>query len=362
MFLLFKNKFFLPLIILFLIISSGCKEEASVIDSSKTRVSLVTDAAGLGDQSFNDSAYEGLLRAQKELGVEIQITESSSMTDYVPNLSSLANLEFNLIFSIGFLTKDSLREVAELYPNTHFGLVDEVLDLPNVASCTFKEEEGSFLAGVVAGLMTKTNSVGFLGGVDAPLILKFQAGFAAGVKAVNPEAKVLAKYTGDFEDVSKGKDLTTIMYSQGADIVYHASGKCGLGAIQAAKNQKGDYYVIGVDSDQDSLGVVKDGNGNVVKAVVLTSMIKNVNVAIFDVSKMEAEKKFKSGHYIYGIKEGGVGLSEMKYTKDKIPPEVLAKVEELKKMIIEGKLVVPTTLEEVETFNMENKSNPPPVF
>ena len=350
---------FLFLVLVLLV--AGCRDNGNNVSGNLTpdassdtiKVALVTDAAGLGDQSFNDSAYQGLLKAENELGVEKQVIESSSMIDYVPNLSSLANLKYNLIFSIGFLTKDSLAEVAELYPETHFGLVDEVLPYENVASCTFKEEEGSFLAGVLAGLMTETDTVGFLGGVEAPLIQKFQAGYEAGVKVANPEVKVIVKYTGDFEDVSKGKDLTNILFNQGADIVYHASGKCGLGAIQAAKNKDGNYYVIGVDSDQDYLGVVKDNEGNVVKTVVLTSMVKYVNVAIFDMCKLEADGEFKSGHYEYGIKEGGVGLSEMKYTKDKIPDDVIAKIEELKQKIIEGEIVVPQTLEEVKHFSVE---------
>lgn len=356
-----KIIFFLALVFTVLFIA-GCNRDNSGNSSptpengtvKKTvKASLVTDSGGLGDQSFNDSAYQGLLKAEKELGIEIQVVESTSMIDYVPNLSSLANLGYDITFSIGFLTKPSLQEVAELYPKSHFGLVDEVLDYPNVISCTFKEEEGSFLAGVLAGLMSRTGTVGFLGGVEAPLIQKFEAGYRAGVKAVKPDVEVISKYTGDFEDVSKGKDLTNILFSQKADIIYHASGKCGLGAIQAAKNEEGEYYIIGVDSDQDYLGVVKDNEGNIIKTVVLTSMVKYVNVAIFDVCKIEAEGKFKGGHYIYGIKEGGVGLSEMKYTRDKIPENVIAKIEEMKQKIISGELVVPTTLEEAEKFSAE---------
>jgi len=340
--------FFLIVILLF----SGCMEEKN--NSSKTvKVGLVTDAAGLGDQSFNDSANEGLTRAGKELPVETQVVESGSMTDYGPNLNAFADLGYNLIFSIGFLTKDALTESAELYPGTHFGIIDEVVEKPNVISCTFKEEEGSFLAGLMAGLMTKTGSVGFLGGIDVPLIKKFQTGYEAGVKLANPGVKVIVKYTGDFEDVSKGKDLSSILYSQGVDIIYHASGKCGLGAIEAAKNQKNECYVIGVDGDQDSIGVVKDNEGNIVKTVVLTSMMKHVDVAIFDVSKLEADGEFISGHRVYGLKEGGVSLTEMKYTRNKIPDTVLAKIEEYRQKVINGEIVVPSTPEELKNFEVK---------
>jgi len=341
--------FFLLIIIL---LFTGCMEEKN--NSAKiVKIGLVTDAAGLGDQSFNDSANEGLIRASKELPVETQVVESSSMTDYGPNLNAFADLGYNLIFSIGFLTKDALIESAELYPDTHFGIIDEVVDKPNVISCTFKEEEGSFLAGLMAGLMTKTGTVGFLGGVDMPLIKKFQSGYEAGVKLANPDVKVIVKYTGDFEDVSKGKDLSSILFSQGVDIIYHASGKCGLGAIEAAKNQKGECYVIGVDGDQDSIGVVKDNEGNIVKTVVLTSMMKHVDIAIFDVSKLETGGEFIAGHRVYGLKEGGVGLTEMKFTRNKIPESVLAKIEEFKEKVINGDIVVPTTHEEVKKFEVK---------
>jgi len=356
MFLKYKFLCFLLLISLSFLLISGCMRNidpgSDTGDDKSVSAALVTDSGGLGDQSFNDSAHQGLLKAERELNMEIRVIESASMIDYVPNLSALANLGYDITFSIGFLTRPSLEEVAELYPHSHFGLVDEVLPLPNVASCTFKEEEGSFLAGLLAGLMSKSKKVGFLGGVEAPLIQKFEAGYRAGVKAADPEVQVISKYTGDFEDVSKGKDLTNILFGHGVDIVYHASGKCGLGAIQAAKNAKGECYVIGVDADQDQLGVVKDDQGNIIKTVVLSSMVKYVNVAIFDMCKMEAEGKFKADHYTYGIKEGGVGLSEMKYTKDKIPPDVLAKIEELKQRIIAGEIVVPDTLEKVKDFSV----------
>lgn len=351
---LFRGRSFLCLCLIFLLSLSSCNKEDSS-NSSSVRVGLVTDAAGLGDQSFNDSANEGMIRASKELAVETQVVESSSTTDYGSNLNAFADLGYNLIFSIGFLTKDSLSEAAEIHPDTHFAIIDEVVDKPNVASCTFKEEEGSFLAGVVAGLMTKTGTVGFLGGVEVPLIKKFQAGYEAGVKIANPNVKIIAKYTGDFEDVSKGKDISSILYSQGADIIYHASGKCGLGAIESAKNQKKDCFVIGVDGDQDSLGVIKDNEGRIVKTVVLTSMMKHVDVAVFDVCKMEKEGTFKSGHRVYGLKEGGVSLTEMKFTRDKIPESVIAKIEELEQKIIQGDLIVPTTMEECKKFEVKEK-------
>lgn len=291
------------------------------------KVGMVTDVGGLGDQSFNDAAYKGLKQAEEELGAKITVVESQTMTDYVPNLSSLAEQGYDMVWAIGFLMADALDEVAEMYPDVTFGLIDSVVDHPNVVSVTFKEEEGSYLVGVIAGLMTKADKVGFIGGMELPLIKKFQAGFETGVKAVNPNTRIFVGYTGAFDDPQTGKELALTQFGQGADIIYHASGACGIGVIKAAEEK--DLYAIGVDSPQ--FGLAPDN--------VLTSMIKRVDVAVFNEVKALNDGNFSPGHRVYGLAEDGVGYSE--HAKVMVPEYVLEIAEKYKNQIIKGHLEVP---------------------
>jgi basic membrane protein A and related proteins len=292
------------------------------------KVAMVTDVGGLGDQSFNDAAYRGLKWAEDELGVKINVVESNTMTDYVNNLSSLAEQGYNMVWAIGFLMTDAMDEVSQMYPDTTFGLIDSVVNSPNVVSVTFKEEEGSFLTGVVAGLMTEKNVVGFIGGMEFDLIKKFEAGFKAGLKAVNPDVKVLTGYTGAFDNPGAGKELAFTQYSQGADIIYHASGACGIGVIKAAEER--GLFAIGVDSPQYHLAPYN----------VLTSMIKRVDVAVYNEVKALYNNNFEAGHKIYGLAEDGVGVSE--HAICKVPPEYMKIVEDYKVKIINDEITVPT--------------------
>lgn len=293
------------------------------------KVGMVTDVGGLGDQSFNDAAYNGLLRLEEEFGVKINVVESAMMTDYVVNLSSLAEQGYDMVWAIGFLMQDALAEVAELYPETRFGLIDSVVEAENVASVTFKEHEGSFLVGVLAGMKTETGKVGFIGGMDFDLIRKFEVGFIAGVKAVNPQAEVIVGYTGVFDDPNKGKELALTQFSQGADVVYHASGACGIGVIKAAE-EKG-LYAIGVDSPQAHLAPEH----------VLTSMLKRVDNGVYDVSKDLIRGQWEAGHVVLGLAENGVGYSEQ--AKKMFDKDALDIVNGYKMRIIAGEVVVPST-------------------
>ncbi|MFP4660639.1 MAG: BMP family protein [Halanaerobiales bacterium] len=303
-------------------------------EETSLKAAMVTDVGGLGDQSFNDAAWRGLQRAESELGVEIGIIESADMSDYVENLSSLAEQGYDMVWAIGFLMKDALAEVAEQYPDTTFGLIDDVVEAPNVVSVTFKEEEGSYLVGAIAGLETNSDKVGFIGGMEMPLIKKFEAGFLAGVKEVNPDAEVFVGYTGAFDDPSSGKELALTQYNQGADIIYHASGACGIGVIKAAAEQ--ELYAIGVDSPQAHLAPYW----------VLTSMVKMVDVAVFNEVKALEEGTFEAGHEVYGLEEDGVGYSE--HALAKVHPDLMVQVDRLKQQIIDGDIEVPSTPEEVE--------------
>lgn len=307
----------------------------------KLKVAMVTDVGGLGDQSFNDSAYEGLKQTEKELGAEIKVLESKAMSDYETNLSSLAEIGYDVIFAVGFLMTDSVKKVAPRYPNVKFGLIDgRIEDVSNVTSCIFKEEEGSFLAGALAGLMTKTKKVGFVGGIKGWLIEKFESGYKAGVLSANPKVQVLISYTGRFDDPGKGKETALAQFNQGADIVYHASGSCGIGVIEAAKEKGKGFYAIGVDADQDHLA----------EGRVLTSMMKRVDVAVFETVKDVNNGTFKNGIVEFGISQNAVSLSPMRFTKTDIPKSTLAAIEKLQSKIISRELSIPNTLEKLKEF------------
>jgi basic membrane protein A len=300
---------------------------------------MVTDTGGLGDKSFNDSAYAGLQRAKADLGATIEVQQSKSAADYQPNLTVLADGDYDEIFAVGYLMNDDLTAVAKNYPNKHFAIIDAVNSQPNVASVTFREQDGSFLAGALAAMMTKTKTIAFLGGVDSPLLRKFEVGYAAGAREVDPSVKVLVKYVGSFEDVASGKELAGVAYDAGADIIYIAAGKSGLGAIDETRARPG-VYAIGVDSDQDDLAPGK----------ILTSMVKHVDVAVYTVARAIHAGKTPSGAVELGLKDNGVGLTAFKYTMNEIGTAKLARLGALRAAIISGKIVPPKTREELASF------------
>ncbi|MGH7716165.1 MAG: BMP family lipoprotein, partial [Vulcanimicrobiaceae bacterium] len=265
--------------------------------ASSVKVGMVTDVGGLGDRSFNDGAYAGLLACKKSVGAQVQVLQSKSAADYQPNLTVFATEGFSETFAIGFLMNRDLNEIAKRFPNNHFAIIDAVVDEPNVESVTFKEEDGSFLAGALAALVSKTRTIAFLGGMDIPLLRKFEAGFTAGAHEVDPKVKVLVKYVGSFDDVASGKELGEVLYAQGADIIFAAAGKSGLGPIEVANNRP-NSYVIGVDSNQDAL----------LPGKILTSMVKHVDNAVQRVCEDAAAHRPLSGHLVLGLRENGVGL------------------------------------------------------
>lgn len=320
--------------------TSGTKSGATPnAPGDKIIVGMVFDSGGRGDKSFNDSAYAGLEKAMSDLNVEPKPVESRQVSDYEKNLTALAQAKVPFIVAVGLGMKDSLQKVAAKFPDTKFALVDETVDLPNVRGLKFKEEEGSFLAGYLAALMSKTGKLGFVGGAEIPLIKKFEAGYIAGAKTANPAIIVLpAKYTGSWNDADLGKQTARTLYGQGADIIYHASGACGKGVFEAAKET--NNFAIGVDSDQDYL----------VEGKILTSMVKRVDEAVYQSIKDYKEGNFSAGEKIYDLKSMGVGLSEMKYTRDMIGPEKIEKVGQAEKDIIDGKIKVPTSMEELKTY------------
>lgn len=310
-------------------------------DVKKIKAGLVTDTGGVNDRSFNQMAYEGLQKAEKDFGTDIKYQESKANADYVSNLSRFAQNKYDIVFAVGFKMQDALKEVAPRFPDVKFVIIDgDAPDLPNCASYKFQEEQGSFLVGALAGLMTKSNAVGFVGGEQMPLIAKFESGYKAGVKTTNPKAEVKVGYANAFNDPQKGQELAISQMNAKADIIYHAAGETGVGVIKAVEAKGKGYYAIGVDKDQDAEA----------KGRVLTSMVKRVDVAVYEAVKGAASGNFKTGSTTVGLKEEGVGLSPMEYTKQDVPAEAMAKVEELKKAIIDGKIVPPATPEELAKF------------
>lgn len=310
-------------------IFSRHSSESDSKEGKVTRVGIVLSVGGLGDNSFNDMAYSGLKKAEKELGIEMHFMESKSTNDDEEHLRMFAEANFNLIIATGFLMQESCTKVAKDYPDKNFAIIDSVIDLPNVASLVFKEDEGSFLVGALAGMMTKNNVVGFIGGMDVPIIRKFHSGYEAGVKYVNPRAKVVYKYTtGDnpFNDPEQGKVNTKELIKEGADVIYHASGGTGLGVIEAARES--GKYAIGVDNDQDWMA----------PGTVLTSMLKRVDVAVYRTVAKLLNGELNGEINSFGIAEGGVGTTDFKYTRDEIPYSVLSRLESIKNKIIDGEI------------------------
>lgn len=314
--------------------TSSASGAAKPADSAKQlKIGMVFDSGGRGDKSFNDSAYAGLERAQKELGVQIMTVDSKSEKDYETNLQTLAEQGYDLVLAIGITQANALNTVAPAHPSVKFAIVDADVTAPNVRSLKFAEEQGSYLAGVAAALASTSGKVGFVGGKKIDLILKFEAGFAAGAKATKPDIVILpGKYTESWDDVTLGKSLATSLFKEGADVVYHASGRCGVGVIDAAAEAK--KLAIGVDSNQDDL---KPG-------FVLTSMIKRVDQGVFQTIADLKDGKFSAETKEYDLKSNGVGLSDFKHTKDKVGAEGMAKIQAAKKAIVEGTISVPKTL------------------
>lgn len=333
------------------------EETPAAEEATDFTVGMVTDVGGIDDKSFNQSAWEGLTAFGQEFGLEegtgYRYVQSGSIADFEPNLRNLVREDVNLTFGIGFLMEDAVRTIATQVTDANLAIVDAVVagedgqPLPNVANITFKEHEGSFLVGVVAGLQTKTNQVGFIGGVEGELIKKFENGFKAGVKAVNPDAEINVQYAESFNDAKTGQQIANTMYTKGADIIYHAAGDTGNGVFTEAINRVNnneEVWVVGVDRDQHEQGVYNDAGDS----VTLTSMIKRVDQAVYLVSERTMNGDFPGGEILeYGIGEDGVGIAP---TTENLSEEILSSVEDYMGQIQAGDLSIPKTDEEYEQF------------
>lgn len=327
-------------VLLFSFLSCEKKKDNITPDSNQLKVGLVFDVGGKGDKSFNDAAYKGLEKAKNELGIEFEIIDPGDGSDRESALRRLSSRkDIGLIFGVGFIFTDDITQIATEFPDKKFACVDYTVNpekqLPaNLLALEFKEEEGSFLVGALAGLTTKTNKVGFLGGMESALIRKFESGYKQGVKYVNPECKVLTAYvsvTGDgFKNAPKAKEISLTQYSNGADIIYHASGLSGVGLFEAAKELK--KFAIGVDLDQ-----YQEAPG-----YVLTSMTKQVDEVIFLAVKDYKDNRFSGGTKTLGLKEKGVDYVFDENNRNLISEEVRIKIESIRDKIISGEIKVIT--------------------
>lgn len=317
--------------------------------AKKYKVGVVYDVGGRGDLSFNDMAAAGLDRGAKVFAGKVETRDlepTAGGENREELLRLLAGEKFDLIFGVGFLFTDSVTRVAKDFRSVKFAIIDGFIpDQPNVVSLLFKEHEGSFLVGAAAALKSKTGKVGFVGGMKIPLIEKFEAGFIAGAKYVKPKIEVFSEYAGTtgeaFRDPVKGKELALAEYDRGADIIYHASGGTGIGVFEAAVVKK--RMAIGVDADQ-SLTVKTDQRSR-----ILTSMVKRVDVAVYETIKAALNGKYKAGVQSFGLKENGVGYAVNQYNKAMIA-DIVPRLEALKKAIIAGKIVVPDDKKKLAEF------------
>ena len=308
---------------------------------SPVRIGIVLDVGGRGDKSFNDGAYAGADSATRMLGSNIRFIEPGEGADREAGLRLLAAEGMNLVIGVGFIFTDDLANLAKEYPNTAFAALatdakgNVIPPPPNVAALKFREEEGSYLVGALAALSRPSKKIGFVGGMDIPLIHKFEAGYRAGVKKVCPDCQVIAQYAGvtpdAFKNPGKGKELALSQYNQGVEVIFHAAGSTGQGVFEAARAT--NKLAIGVDSDQND-----EAPGH-----VLTSMVKGVNTVTYDAIQRVQNHTFKGGIYSFGLKEGGVGYIYADRNRALIPDSAHARVEELRQEIIAGRIKVPST-------------------
>jgi len=310
----------------------------------KLRVGIVFDIGGKDDKSFNAAAWEGVKRAKDELGIFLRDVEPGDPTSIEPSMRAFAERGYDLIVGVGFAQAPIMNDVARDYPNLRFAIIDGVIDLPNVASLIFKEHEGSFLVGMIAARTSKTGKIGFVGGMDIPLIHKFEKGYEEGARYANPKIQVFENYVGvtdaAWNNPGKGKELSKAQIERGADVVFQAAGNSGLGVFDAAeevtkyRRQNGidppNVFAIGVDSNQNW---VKPG-------FILTSMIKRVDVAVFNTVKDLLESRFKGGIHEFGMDNDGIGYALDDYNREMIPQSVLDEVDQAKKDIIAGRIKV----------------------
>lgn len=327
---------------------AGFAAPAVVSAQDDFSVVMITDQGGVDDKSFNQSAWEGLQAWGEENGKErgvggFDYLQSNSDSDYITNLNSAVQANFDITFGIGFKLETAINDVAQQFPDNHFAIVDSFVDQPNVASLNFKDHEAAFLAGVAAASTSETGHIGFIGGVEGVVIDRFEAGYVAGAKTINPDIQVSVEYVGSFADAPRGRQLAAAMYSNGADIIFQAAGESGNGVFSEAKDLVANdpslnIWVVGVDMDQEAEGVIEiDGEE---RHLTLTSTLKQVGESVKLFIEKTQESGFEAGNTVYGLADGGVGI-----TDGNMSEESLALVKEYSEKIVAGEVEIPETPE-----------------
>lgn len=334
-------------LILALFVSSCSERTEAKREGCQIKVGIVFDIGGKNDRSFNAAAWEGVQRAERDLDICLYDVEPGNPTSIEPAMRAFAEKNFDLIIGVGFAQGPIMQKVANDYPNIKFAIIDGVImeadgktPKQNVASLVFREHEGSYLVGMIAASKSRTGVLGFVGGMDIPLIHRFETGYEEGAKSVNPDIKIIDNYVGvtdhAWNNPGKGKELALSQIEKGADVIFTAAGNSGLGVFDAVeqygRNAQGEAnrFVIGVDSNQNG---VKPG-------FVLTSMVKRVDNAVYDVVKEVLNDNFQGGFHVFGLDKDGVAYAMDEFNKPLIPTDVIQKVEQSKKEIVDGKIKV----------------------
>ena len=301
---------------------------AEAKDASDVKVGIITDLGGVNDGSFNTSAWQGLQKAQEDLGIEANYLESHTDSDYKPNIETFLDEDYDMIICIGYALADALKEEAEANPDQKFAIVDDstLADYDNVTCLMFEQAQASYLVGYIAGKTTQSNKIGLVLGMSTDVMHQFGYGYVAGAIDANPDVTVLQNNANSFADTAAGKTAANNMIAEGADVIFHAAGGTGLGVIDACK--EAGIWAIGVDSDQSS----------VAPETILTSAMKRVDNAVYDIAKATVEGTVEAGVKTYSLADEGVDIAP---TTDNLSDDMLTEIEEVKQKIISGEITVP---------------------
>ncbi|MDM5297478.1 BMP family ABC transporter substrate-binding protein [Bacillus pumilus] len=313
---------FLLMAAILMVLASCSNQQEGPGKSNVTRIGVMLTEDGLGDQSFNDSSFKGLKKAREGLGIEFDYREIAETDTYEKGLTELVKDGNDLIIGVGFSMQEDLEKVAKKYPKKQFLLIDAASEVKNVTSVTFKEEQGSYLAGALAAMTTKSDVIGFVGGVDADVIHRFEKGFSKGAKSINPKIIILTTYAGTFNDAGKGGTIAKEMIKKKADVLYAAAGYTGVGVLKQAQAER--KYAIGVDSDQYFTA----------EKAVISSMVKKVDEVVYQFSEqLVKNNKIKSGHVVYDLSNNGLDMARIRVLKN--TESLTEKLNELKQTLLE---------------------------